>query len=164
MAKPSGEKPFNIFHLLVAVLICESIGILGAIFTTPAIPTWYAQLNKPSFSPPNWLFGPVWTLLYAMMGISVYLIWKKGFEKTEVREGVILFGIHLVVNFLWSFLFFGLKSPAFAFADILLLWSLIGFLIYKFRGIDFRAALLLIPYFAWVSFATILNFSLWRLN
>lgn len=164
MSKKVYSKPFNFFHLLIAILICEGAGVLGSVFTMPAIPAWYASLARPSFAPPNWVFGPVWTLLYALMGVAVYLVWRKGMQKIEVRESVMLFGVHLFVNVLWSYLFFGLKNPALAFADILLLWSLIGFLIYKFRGIDFRAALLLLPYFAWVSFATILNYSIWVLN
>ena len=97
--------------LVAAILVCEFVGLLGSIFTIPAITTWYAALQKPSFSPPNWLFGPVWTLLYALMGVSAYLVWEKGIKKKGVKPALKLFSLQLILNFMWSILFFGLRSP-----------------------------------------------------
>ncbi len=151
-------------RLAAAILVCELVGIIGGIFTFSAIPTWYAGLNKPSFSPPNWLFGPVWTILYALMGIAVFLVWKKGFEKKEVRFAIGVFSLQLALNFLWSFLFFGMKNPGLAFVEIILLWVVIGATIWEFKKIAPKAAWLLLPYWIWVSFAALLNFAVWQLN
>lgn len=154
----------NISKLIISIAICQSAGIIGSIFTISAIPTWYSFLNKPSFSPPNWIFGPVWTLLYTLMGISLYLIWQKGIEKKEVKRAINFFGIHLVVNALWSIIFFGLRNPLMGLVFIIILWALIIVVIDRFQRIDKRAAVLLLPYFAWVSFATVLNYTIWQLN
>lgn len=154
---------FNL-KLLVSLILCESAGLVGSIFTVSSIKSWYVFLNKPSFSPPNWLFGPVWTLLYFMMGISFYLVWQKGARKKNVRSAMSLFLFHLVVNSLWSVIFFGLRNPLLALSEIALLWGLIVFVMLKFQKIDYRAFLLLIPYFLWVSFATILNYNIVVLN
>jgi benzodiazapine receptor len=154
----------NIFKLLFSIIICEAVGILGAIFTTPAIPTWYASLNKPSFSPPNWIFGPVWTLLYALMGVAAYLIWQRGIEKPAVRSALLIFSFQLILNFLWSFFFFKLQSPLYALIEILFLWVLILATIIRFYQLDKKAGLILVPYLLWVSFATFLNFYIVKLN
>lgn len=154
----------NVSHLIISIIICQSAGIIGSIFTTPAIPIWYASLNKPSFTPPSWLFGPVWLLLYTLMGISLYLIWQKGLENKKVKSAFLLFLINLVFNSLWSVLFFGFKNPQIALVDILLVWVLIIILMLRFLKIDKIASYLLIPYLLWVSFATALNFSIWQLN
>jgi tryptophan-rich sensory protein len=149
--------------VLIGIIVCELIGISGAVFTTPAIPTWYAGLTKPWFSPPNWLFGPVWTLLYLMMGAAAGLIWS---EKTETGKNRAkwLFGVQLGLNFLWSMIFFGLRQPAVAFGEIILLWGTILATIREFLKINRTAAYLLIPYLAWVSFAAMLNLAVARLN
>lgn len=139
-------------------MICEVIGIGGAVFTGPAVDSsWYADLIKPSFQPPSCLFGPVWTALYALMGIALYLIWQ---NKSLVK----LFIAQLFFNFLWSVLFFGLKSPFFAFLDILILWILILVLTIKFFKIKKPVGYLFLPYLLWVTFASILNFSIFILN
>jgi tryptophan-rich sensory protein len=154
----------NTLKLVVSIVSTEAAGLIGSIFTSSSIPTWYKTLNKPSFNPPNWLFGPVWTTLYLMMGVAFYRIWKKGLDVPGVKFAMILFGVHLAFNILWSVLFFGLKNPALAFAEIIVLWLMIVACIYKFYQLDRTAAYLLVPYLLWVSFASLLNFSLWRLN
>ncbi len=146
------------------VLISQLAGIVGSIFTAPAIPTWYASLNKPSFNPPGWIFGPVWFLLYTMMGISAYLVWLKWGMSGMARAGVILFFVHLIFNALWSYLFFGLQNPMFAFFGIIILWLMILAMIIIFYQINKTASYLLIPYIMWVSFASVLNFYIWKLN
>jgi len=150
--------------LLAAIIICSLAGALGSLFTFSAIPAWYAGLNKPSFSPPNWVFGPVWTTLYILMGISAYLIYQKGWQKKPVRFALSIFAVQLVLNALWSILFFGLRSPLLGLAGIIPLWLSIAYCIKLFRPLDARAACLLIPYILWVSFATLLNYSIWALN
>ncbi|MDW8114658.1 MAG: TspO/MBR family protein, partial [candidate division WOR-3 bacterium] len=112
----------KILKLLISILICQGAGILGSIFTTPSIPTWYRQLIKPPFTPPNWLFAPAWTLLFLLMGISLYLVWEKGLKDKEVKKALLIFLIQLVLNILWSFIFFTLKSLLFAFIEIVILW------------------------------------------
>ncbi len=139
-------------------MVCEAVGIAGGLFTAPAISSgWYASLEKPFFSPPSWLFGPAWILLYALMGIALYLVWAN----KPVR---ILFFIHLVFNGIWSIIFFGLKNPFYAFLDIIILWILILVLIFKFFKIRKAAGYLFLPYLLWVSFAAVLNYYLWILN
>ncbi len=130
----------------------------------PSITTWYAALRKPSFSPPNWLFGPVWITLYALMGISLYLVWKKGLKQKSIRTGLLFFGAQLFLNSLWSIIFFGMKNLLYAFVEILILWTTILITIYLFWKINRKASYLLIPYIIWVTFAALLNFSVWRLN
>ena len=139
-------------------------GIIGSLFTFPAIGSWYEKLNQPSFSPPNWLFGPVWTVLYLMMGVSAYLIWQKGLDNKTVRIALVIFAIQLILNSFWSIIFFGMKNLSFALAEIVILWIFIVLTIIKFYPIDKKAAYLLIPYLLWVSFATFLNYSILRLN
>lgn len=150
--------------LFVSILASQLAGFIGAFATTPAIPGWYANLVKPFFNPPSWIFGPVWTLLYTLMGISLYLIWVKGYQKKKIKEGVWLFFAHLAFNTLWSLVFFGLKNVGLAFIVIVILWAMIAYLIKTFWKIDKRASYLLIPYLAWVSFASVLNFYIWILN
>ena len=150
--------------LIAAILVCEFVGILGSVFTIPSITTWYAALQKPSFSPPNWLFGPVWVLLYALMGISAYLIWDKGIRKKGVKTSLKLFSLQLILNFMWSILFFGLKSPLLGLIEIALLWIAILATIMKFARLSKEAAVLMVPYILWVSFAAVLNLYVWMLN
>ncbi len=154
-------KKTNYLLLIFSIILCELAGVIGSIFTFSAIPTWYAFLVKPSFSPPNYLFGPVRIILYLLIGISLYLIWKKGKKALGLVK---LFLIHLVFNSVWSIIFFGLKNPGLAFAEILILWGIILVLAFKFYKVNKIAAYLLIPYQLWVSFATILNLSIWLLN
>ncbi|MFA4999094.1 MAG: TspO/MBR family protein [Candidatus Paceibacterota bacterium] len=154
----------NIFKFLFAVIFCQLAGIVGSIFTFPAIKGWYATLQKPSFSPPNWIFSPVWITLFFLMGISLYLILKKDIRDKEVKKGLLVFVIQLLLNIKWSFLFFYMHNPFYAFLDILFLWLAIVLTIIQFRKIDRGAAYLLLPYLTWVTFAALLNFSIWQLN
>jgi len=154
----------NFFKFLIAVTGCELVGIISTPFTLAAIPTWYSTLNKPPFSPPNWIFGPVWTALYFLMGVAAFLIWKKGLKNKQVKKALTYFVAQLAFNFLWSFLFFGLHSPILGLLDILILWVLILITMIKFYKLSKPAVYLLIPYILWVSFATILNLSIVILN
>ena len=147
-----------------SVLACLILGGLSGISTTSAITGWYSTLIKPSFNPPNWIFGPAWTLLYILMGISFALIWNKGIEKKEIKNALGIFVFQLILNLSWSFLFFGMQNPAIAFIDIIVLWFAIILTIKKFLPINRTAAYLLIPYLLWVSFASLLNTSIWYLN
>jgi len=150
--------------LIISVLACLLAGFVGSVATMPSIPTWYASLQKPPFNPPNWIFGPVWTTLFIMMGVAAFLVWDKGLEKKEVRVALAIFGIQLLLNVFWSVLFFGMQSPLYAFIDIIALWASILATIIYFYKISATAGYLLIPYILWVSFASILNLSIAILN
>jgi tryptophan-rich sensory protein len=153
----------KILTLLVSIITCQLAGAIGSIFTFSAIPNWYSTINKPFFNPPNWLFGPVWTLLYLFMGIALYLILST--KKTAKRKtALIIFFTQLGLNTLWSIIFFGLRSPGIAFVEIVFLLIFIVLSISKFLPISKKAAYLLIPYLLWVSFASILNLSIFLLN
>ena len=151
-------------RILVAIVICELAGVIGSMFTAPAIPGWYAGLAKPSFNPPNWVFGPVWTALYAMMGLAAYLVYEKGWNRPEVRKALTVFGVQLVLNALWSVVFFGGRQLLGGVVVIVLLWLMILLTIRLFSRTSRPAAYLLVPYMLWVSFATVLNISLYALN
>lgn len=144
--------------LIFSIILAQSAGAIGTVFTISSIPTWYALLNKPSFSPPNWLFGPVWTILYTLIGISLYLIW------TSKKGSVKLFLFHLFLNTIWSPIFFGVKNLGLAFVVIILMDITLIKIIKNFYKVNKRAAYLLVPYLLWISFASLLNFSLWQLN
>lgn len=151
--------------LAICVMGCELVGITSSVFTVDAIPTWYATLNKPFFSPPNWIFGPVWTILYAVMGVAVFLIWQSNKKITPgIRHALTLFVIQLVLNFFWSLLFFGLQSPELALVEIGALWISIFLTIRAFYPISKTAAYLMLPYILWVSFAMVLNLFIAILN
>jgi benzodiazapine receptor len=154
----------DILKLVASIIICQFAGFIGSIFTRASIPTWYAGLTKPSFNPPNWVFAPVWTLLFLLMGISAYLVWQQGLENKDVRVSLLIFGIQLVLNVLWTFLFFGQRSPLYAFVEIIILWIAIALTIFFFLQISRTAGLLLLPYLLWVTFAAVLNFSILKLN
>ena len=154
----------NALKLIAAIIVCQLAGIIGSLFTSPSIPGWYASLIKPSFNPPNWIFGPVWTTLYLLMGIALFLVWEKSKKDKCAKIAIIIFAIQLVLNTFWSILFFGMQSPAFAFGEIIILWAAIAATIFAFYRISVPAAALLIPYILWVSFAAVLNFFIWRLN
>jgi translocator protein len=147
----------NFTKLILSLGLSLGTGILGSFFTVSSIPTWYVTLNKPFFSPPNWIFGPVWTILYVLIGISLYLVWTK-------KKVPSVFWIQLFLNAIWSIIFFGLRNPAFALINIIALWIVIILTIRSFYTINKLSANLLYPYFVWVSFASILNFSIWILN
>lgn len=148
----------SLVRLVGAVALCQMAGVVGSLFTFSAIESWYATLQKPFFNPPNWIFGPVWTTLYTLMGISLYLLW-------QTRKRVSLwFWIQLGLNALWSVLFFGLKNPTVAFMEIVVLWLAIFLTIRSTYQSEKFAALLLLPYLAWVTFALLLNASIAVLN
>lgn len=151
-------------RLAVSVVVCELAGIIGSLFTAPSIPGWYAGLAKPSFNPPNWIFGPVWTALYAMMGVAAFLVYEKGPKNREVKRALAVFAAQLLLNALWSIVFFGAHMILAAAVVIVLLWAGILASIVLFRPISKAAAWLLVPYILWVSFATALNVSFYVLN
>lgn len=146
--------------LLIA--ICEAVGVTGGVITAKSIPHWYKKLKKPSFSPPSWVFGPVWTMLYALMGLSTFIITEK--KAAGQHVAISAFAVQLLFNFLWTFIFFGKRSPFAAFIDILFLWVAIVATVIFYWCISRKAALLLIPYFLWVTFASVLNLQIWKLN
>jgi len=146
--------------LIISIVICLLAGAIGALFTADSVGTWYLTLSKPSFNPPPWIFAPVWTALYVLMGIALYIVWKN----KDSGFAIPVFAVHLVLNPLWSFLFFGMKNIQFAFIEIIFLWVSILLCIILFYRISKPAAYLLVPYILWVSFATVLNYELMRLN
>ena len=149
--------------LIISILLPLSVGAIAGMFTSQAVPTWYASLNRPFFSPPNWVFGPVWTTLYILLGISFFLIWKE--EATKARDLAIkVFLIQMLLNFAWSFIFFYFNLIGAALIEIILLWISIASMIYLFYKIKPVAAYMNIPYLLWVSFATILNAGYYFLN
>lgn len=154
----------NIGKIIIAVVVCQLVGVIGAVVTIPAIPGWYAGLNKPSFSPPNWLFGPAWITLYTLMGIAVALVWAKGLADKKVRQAMIFFGVQLFLNALWSILFFGWHQTYLAFFEIVIMLGFIALTTLRFYRIEKTAAYLMLPYLAWVSFASLLNFAIYLLN
>lgn len=178
----------KIIKFIISILICQGAGIIGSFFTTPAISTWYVSLIKPAFTPPNWLFAPVWTTLFLLMGISLYLVWSKNWNiqvsetKGERKQAwnpiseklwsgswreenaLAIFVFQLVLNILWSVIFFGLKLPSLAFIEIMMLWVAILYTIINFYRISKWASYLLIPYLLWVTLASALNLSIVMLN
>ncbi len=154
----------NWLKLLTSVAACQLAGILGALFTRAAIPAWYAGLQKPQFTPPNWLFGPMWISLYLLMAVAAYLVWQKGLAAKGVRAALTVFLIQLLLNALWSPVFFGLRSPLAGAVIIVLLWLAILAAIVAFAKISPLAAWLLVPYILWVTLASALNISIYILN
>ena len=152
----------HILGLAISMAICFAAAGIGSLLTTPSVGGWYAGIAKPWWTPPNWVFGPVWSTLYAMMAVGAWLVWRRG--GAEIRLALMLFATQLVLNVAWSGLFFALRLPGVAFAEILLLWLAIGATALIFGRISVAAGLLFVPYFAWVSFAAILNLAIWRLN
>lgn len=149
---------------LGAIMLCQLAGVVGSVFTTPAVKDWLPTLAKPSFFPPNWLFAPVWLTLYTMMGLALFLVWRQQQEGKPAVGAISLFLVHLGLNAAWSIVFFGLKDIASALAVIIVLWLMIVVLIAWFYRLSKPAAWLLIPYLAWVSFASALNYAIWQLN
>ncbi len=149
---------------IVCLAVTFSIALAGSVFTRSALSEWYINLNKTFFTPPDWLFGPVWTVLYLLMALSAFLVWNKGLAIPAVRTALVVYLLQLILNFLWSAIFFGLRMPFFAFIEILLLWTAIVLTILAFARVSTAAALLLLPYIFWTSFAAVLNLSIWLLN
>ncbi len=157
------QTRYKVFGLIVSLFICFAASGIGALFTTPQIGGWYATLERPAIAPPNWVFGPVWTLLYAMMAVAAWLVWKReGLRQAALPLG--LFGVQLVLNVLWSVLFFGLEDPFAAFIEISLLWVFILATATAFFRRSNWAGGLMVPYLCWVSFAAVLNYQFWTLN
>ncbi len=155
--------PKNSFALLASVIIAQAAGSIGAIFTVSSIGSWYSTLIKPEWNPPSWVFGPVWTTLYILMGIAAFIIWKKR-ELIGARKALRFYFAQLLLNTLWSILFFGAQNPGIAFAEIMVLFIAIVYTTYLFWKINRSAAILMIPYILWVGFASVLNFTIWQLN
>jgi len=150
--------------LIGSVLLCNCAGLLGSLFTTTGPGSWYSTLIKPAFNPPSWIFAPVWTLLYILMGISLYLVIMEGMKGRDVRIPLLIFAIQLILNILWSYAFFGLESTFFGLLVILILWISIVATMILFYPVRKAAAWLLVPYILWVSFATLLTYTIYSLN
>lgn len=150
--------------LVGLIVLCQATGVLGGLITSSSLEPWYASLAKPPFNPPSWVFGPVWTLLYLLMAIAAWLVWRAPVGTSRRTPALFLFGIHLVANFAWSAAFFGLESPLAGLLVIVLLFGLILATAWRFARIVPLAGLLFIPYIGWTGFAAILNFAIWRLN
>src|SRR3989338_8122244 len=161
----------NWVKLIISLVVPQLAGVIGSVFTVPNIGSWYATLAKPALNPPSWVFGPVWTALFVLMGIAAFLVWKRHSDILQnVRMlrvwkwGIALFIIQLLLNILWSVLFFGLQSPSAALAEILVLWVAIVATLFAFGKISRAAGWLLVPYLLWVSFAVYLNYMIVALN
>ena len=152
----------NWFKLIAAIIICQLIGFIGSIFTTQSVNSWYLTINKPAFTPPGWVIGGVWTMLFILMGVALYLVWNK--KTKNNKKALIIFGCQLILNILWSVFFFFLHSPLAALVEIFILWFFILLTIIYFAKISKSAAYLLIPYILWVSFASFLNYSVYIIN
>ena len=150
--------------LLIAMLIPLLVGGTAGFFTASGVDGWYALANKPWFNPPNWIFMPVWTMLYLMMGIAMYLVWKTKADKSTKQTAIILFAVQLTLNYFWSLIFFKMHQPGWAFAEIIVMWLMILLTIIWFGKILAAAAWLLVPYICWVSFASVLNYAIWQMN
>ncbi len=157
-------RPREPARLIAAVVLTNLAGIAGSFFTATSLGSWYDMLQKPWFNPPGWVFAPVWTALYVLMGIALYLVWMEGTQRTDVRFALGIFAVQLALNALWSYFFFGLRSVFFGFLEICVLWIAIVFTIVMFARVRRDAALLLVPYIAWVTFAAILSYSILLLN
>jgi translocator protein len=154
----------NTLKFVIAVSIPLLAGGISGFFTVTGVESWYQYINKPSWNPPNWIFGPVWTTLYIMMGIALFLVWKADTSYELKKIAFVLFGVQLLLNFCWSFLFFKLEQPGWAFAEIIVMWLFILMTIFAFAQVSKTAAWLLVPYISWVSFAAILNYTIWKMN
>lgn len=160
------QKPLTrTFKILVMIVTCVVIGAVAGLLTQEGVDTWYKTIEKPSFNPPNWIFAPVWSTLYVMMGIAAGLVWHEmDRQKETVKKGLTFFAIQLGLNVLWSFIFFGLHNPMLALIEIIILWLMIYETFVQFNKVNKIAGLLFIPYLLWVTFATTLTASIWWLN
>ena len=152
----------NIPKLIISLAIPQLAGAIGSLFTMDSVSSWYTTLTKPEFAPPNYIFGPVWITLYFLMGISLYLVWTS--EKGKSRTSLIIFGVQMFLNAIWSIVFFGFESPIFGLVIIVTLGGTIALTIFSFWKVSKLAAYMLIPYITWVSIATYLNYGIWALN
>jgi benzodiazapine receptor len=154
----------EILRLALSIIACQAAGIIGSVFTSKSVGTWYLTLRKPVFTPPSWVFAPVWITLYVLMGISAFLIWSKGLDTHLAKLGLGLFGVQLILNALWSVAFFGLRSPLAGLIVILALSVAILLTMTIFFRMSLAAGLLLVPYMGWVGFAAALNLAIFVLN
>lgn len=154
----------NYKKLIASILICQAAGIIGSFFTISSIDSWYATLNKPSFNPPSWLFGPAWITLYFLIGIALYLVWNMERRDKIWKNAIAIFSVQLILNAAWSIIFFGMEQPLLAGFEIIILWVFILLTIIYFGKLNKTAAYLLVPYICWVTFASVLNWAIVTLN
>ena len=154
----------NIVKAIIAIAIPLMVGATSGFFTVTGVESWYQTIQKPSWNPPGWIFGPVWTTLYVMMGIALFLVWKEDTSEELKKIAIALFAVQLTLNFFWSFIFFNQQQPGWALVEIIAMWIFILLTIFAFAQVNKTAAWLLVPYISWVSFATILNYTIWQLN
>ncbi len=154
----------NVLKIIISITVPLLVGFVGSYFTSPAITGWYADLNKPEFNPPNWIFAPVWTVLYVFMGVAFFLVWKIKEELRKNTLAVIFFGVQLFLNSTWSIVFFAMQSPGVALINIVLLWFALLATVVLFYKVDKRTVYFLVPYLLWVTFATYLNYQIFILN
>jgi tryptophan-rich sensory protein len=157
-------KSNDILKLVTSLVVCQLAGVIGSLATFPFVDTWYTALNKPFFTPPNFVFGPVWITLYFLMGVALFLIWQKGLKTPQVNVALMLFFIQLALNTLWSFAFFGCKDLLTSVIIIVLLWIAILFTLIDFYKLSEKAGWLLVPYLVWVTIAAALNIAIYLLN
>jgi len=150
--------------LIVSILIVFFAGAVGTVFTLKEITTWYVTLPKPAWTPPNWVFGPVWSFLYVLMGIALFLVWREGLDRRDVQIAITVFAVQLVINVVWSLVFFGTHNIAGGLIMVIILWISILINIIVFYRISKPAGLILVPYIIWVSIASYLNYSVFILN
>lgn len=150
--------------MLISLALPQLAGLSGVLFTDTGESSWFQQLQKPAWNPPSWLFGPVWTTLYILMGFAFYLVWKSDAPQKVKRPAMALWVVQLVLNFLWTLIFFGAHEPGWALVEIIVLWIAILLTIFAFARINKPAAWLMVPYISWVSFASILTATIWHLN
>lgn len=154
----------TLLKVALSIAIAQAAGIIGAVSTASAVDSWYRTLERPWFTPPDWLFGPAWVTLYTLMGVAAYLVWSKGPSKSAVKVALVAYGVQLLLNALWSPAFFGARSPLLGMIVILPLWVAIAATIGLFWRVSGVAAVLMVPYLLWVSYATALNVAIWQLN
>lgn len=159
-----GVERRDVISLVVALVIPLVVGGIGGFATTSSLSDWYRVIERPSWTPPDWIFGPVWTFLYLVIGVASWLVWRQGWDSPGVRGALSLFGVQLILNLLWSVIFFGLRSPSWALLEIVVLWVMILLTMVQFYRLNTIAGLLFVPYQLWVTFATALNAAIWWLN
>ena len=157
-------KPKELGKLAVSILVSLSAGFVGSIFTAKTVDTWYQSLARPWFAPPGWLISIIWTTLYILMGVSLYMIITQGLGRKDVKAAVSVFGVQLFLNVLWTYMFFGLSSAFYGLVEIIVLWIAIAATIYMFYAINKKSAYLLLPYIVWVTIAMIINYSIYIMN
>lgn len=154
----------NVIKLIIAIALPLAVGATSGFFTVTGVESWYQTIQKPSWNPPSWIFGPVWTTLYVLMGIALFLVWKSDTSVQLKRIAIVLFAAQLILNFFWSFIFFNQQQIGWALAEMILLWFFILVTIFAFAQVSRPAAWLMVPYISWVSFAAILNYTIWKMN